>query len=713
MLSNIWLLVYFAGAAFVLLKGLIVIFRIILLRQRSTKLKIGHVDVLAGPDLPAFSFFNWIFLNDKQLSGNQSNYIIAHEKAHAKQKHSADLILIELIHAILWFNPFLILYKKQLKECHEYLADEAVLYQGADLKNYARSLQNELLNNRYHRLASYFKGSTLRKRLEMAVKIPSKLATLLYLSIIPLLVGSMYAFSYIEDPVQFNDLLPDENKKFTILIDPGHGGKDPGAINEELGIKEKDIVLNLAKAIKKQAPKDINVILTHKKDQFLSLDDRVSMTKEYNADIIVSLHVGSLNDDKSRDQVITYYSPLNDYANQSFDVANWFNQSVGFWIGGVLMQPQQGPFVILSKSAAPGILVEIGNLQNEQTARNYLNSNYIKAIGAGIISCLNHVKTKIETTYPEGKIIRMDEKRQHNSFAFPLPREKFSRVIQYYSTSRMHPILKVKRPHTGIDLEAPMGTEVLATDHGIVADVKRSRARSGYGTYVKIEHNNGIESFYAHLDNAIVEKGQKVKARQVIGHLGRTGLTVSPHLHFEIRKEKRAVNPNEFIRGYLNMGGNSKKIGITSNPPRFTCNPGDIGPALMKMGLSFSETAQWGEPHINHGTGEYSLLIKNKLTNETYSYELEVRGDALFLSKDKPARRFKVQQDEVDTKRTFGQTKISPSSRSNTSKIVLGQPNTFGIDSSKYPSLFPQHRKFIIDSINPSRSTAILTTKVK
>lgn len=129
----------------------------------------------------------------------------------------------------------------------------------------------------------------------------------------------------------------------------------------------------------------------------------------------------------------------------------------------------------------------------------------------------------------------------------PIATDELTRIASYFSSSRFHPILKIKRPHTGIDFTAPRGTKVYATGDGEVNEVVRSRSRSGYGTSIKIDHGYTYESFYGHLDKVYVREGQKIKRGQVIGEVGNTGLSLAPHLHYEVRKNDRAINPINYF----------------------------------------------------------------------------------------------------------------------------------------------------------------------
>jgi murein DD-endopeptidase MepM/ murein hydrolase activator NlpD len=110
--------------------------------------------------------------------------------------------------------------------------------------------------------------------------------------------------------------------------------------------------------------------------------------------------------------------------------------------------------------------------------------------------------------------------------------------------NRIHPILKTWRKHEGVDITAPRGTPVYATADGVVANKK---SPSGYGITVIIDHGYSYETLYAHLSKSVVRPGQKVKRGQLIGHVGNTGFSLGPHLHYEVWRNGNPVNPVHFF----------------------------------------------------------------------------------------------------------------------------------------------------------------------
>jgi murein DD-endopeptidase MepM/ murein hydrolase activator NlpD len=110
---------------------------------------------------------------------------------------------------------------------------------------------------------------------------------------------------------------------------------------------------------------------------------------------------------------------------------------------------------------------------------------------------------------------------------------------------RLHPILKVRKMHTGVDFTAPKGTPIYATGDGVVIEVQS--VFGGYGKYVEIDHGFGFVTRYAHMNDFNVKKGQKVKRGDQIGTVGNTGSSTAPHVHYEVLKDGKYVNPVNYF----------------------------------------------------------------------------------------------------------------------------------------------------------------------
>jgi murein DD-endopeptidase MepM/ murein hydrolase activator NlpD len=142
----------------------------------------------------------------------------------------------------------------------------------------------------------------------------------------------------------------------------------------------------------------------------------------------------------------------------------------------------------------------------------------------------------------------------------PVANKDLKRMASGYGY-RIHPIYKTRKMHYGMDFSAKTGTEIYATGDGIVSKIKRSKR--GYGNYVKINHGFGYETLYAHMSKYIVKRGQKVKRGEVIGYVGNSGISTAPHLHYEVRKDNKKINPMNFYYNDLNPEEYEKMLEIS------------------------------------------------------------------------------------------------------------------------------------------------------
>ena len=106
--------------------------------------------------------------------------------------------------------------------------------------------------------------------------------------------------------------------------------------------------------------------------------------------------------------------------------------------------------------------------------------------------------------------------------------------------SRRHPILGYRRMHSGLDFKAGYGTPIYAVTDGTVAYAGR---KGGYGNFVQLNHGGGLATGYGHMSRFAVSSGSRVRRGQIIGYVGSTGLSTGPHLHYELYRGGRAVNP--------------------------------------------------------------------------------------------------------------------------------------------------------------------------
>ena len=160
--------IYFTGVVIFLARYL---FRLIqiswIIRSSSMKKADGYRLVSIDKAYSPFSFFNMIFISDSTFTSENRGAILAHEEVHIRQAHTLDLIIAELIIIVQWFNPFAWLMVSELKNIHEYLADDGVIRRGVPAASYQQLILDETLGFRVNNLANNFNISQLKKRIMM------------------------------------------------------------------------------------------------------------------------------------------------------------------------------------------------------------------------------------------------------------------------------------------------------------------------------------------------------------------------------------------------------------------------------------------------------------------------------------------------------------------------------------------------------------------
>ncbi|TVQ77761.1 MAG: M23 family metallopeptidase [Flavobacteriales bacterium] len=117
-------------------------------------------------------------------------------------------------------------------------------------------------------------------------------------------------------------------------------------------------------------------------------------------------------------------------------------------------------------------------------------------------------------------------------------------VTSPFDLNRFHPVLKVNKPHKGIDFGAPQGTPVYATADGLVEIARFSKSA---GNWIMINHHNGYKTVYMHLSTLAQKENARVKRGDIIGYVGSTGYSTGPHLHYEVWLNESPLNPKRFL----------------------------------------------------------------------------------------------------------------------------------------------------------------------
>jgi len=143
----------------------------------------------------------------------------------------------------------------------------------------------------------------------------------------------------------------------------------------------------------------------------------------------------------------------------------------------------------------------------------------------------------------------------------PISTRDLTRIASGFGL-RIHPYYKISKFHAGMDFTAPLGTEIYSTGDGTIESV--SSGKRGMGNYIIVNHGFGYTSTYAHLESFNVRQGQKVHRGDVIGFVGNTGMSIAPHLHYEIKLNGENVDPVNYFFNDLSPAEYETMIEIAS-----------------------------------------------------------------------------------------------------------------------------------------------------
>ncbi|MBQ3210785.1 MAG: peptidoglycan DD-metalloendopeptidase family protein [Oscillospiraceae bacterium] len=188
-------------------------------------------------------------------------------------------------------------------------------------------------------------------------------------------------------------------------------------------------------------------------------------------------------------------------------------------------------------------LEEANQLINQITADIESNAAILEEFAAAERQAETNVANMVIALEKERKAKEAAMVKGTGSFIWPAP-------TSTYLTSRFglrtHPVTGTQKSHTGIDIGAGAGDNALAADGGTVT---MAGWNGGYGNCVMIDHGNGYKTLYAHLSSISVAKGSVVDKGVVVGHVGSTGVSTGPHLHFEVWSGESRIDPEQFYSG--------------------------------------------------------------------------------------------------------------------------------------------------------------------
>ena len=395
--QNLALAAYTAGlaVAFVIfMRSLLYILRI---RKKYPFEQVDRIRLYdtVEPGAP-FSFFRFVFWHrDIPFNSRRGQQIFRHELYHVQQRHSSDLVFMELLCCMAWFNPFFHLIKKELKVLHEFMADEHAVAQHNRL-DYAELLLTQAIHRQKAGLAHPFAQQPIKRRIIMlTTHLPTQRNS--YFSramVLPLLLVLLSAFAL--RPVHsLHPVLHRATQPVSVVIDAGHGGIDPGAHVGDF--TEKDIALALAQKINELAPQyNVHVIMTRTTDELPGgttdvregLLKRVVILQQTNADLFVSLHVNfSGSNQPSPSRGFEAYIARNSTDKNNELLAASLLQKLGSIYTAVpeIKQRNEKGIWVLDHNPKPAVLMECGNMSVPEDMAFVTNKDNQEKIARGIL----------------------------------------------------------------------------------------------------------------------------------------------------------------------------------------------------------------------------------------------------------------------------------------------------------------------------------------
>ncbi len=356
------------------------------IKDRFANIQLIHTDAAGTP----FSFLKTIFWNIHiDVQSHTGQQILKHEIAHVQQKHSYDKLLTNLLLIVYWINPFFWLIRSELNMIHEFVADKKAIADG-DTHAFATMILKATYPTQQFTLTNNFFYSPIKRRIMMITKnTPNSINYASRLMAIPIAACLFIAFAF--KPIQ-QFKYPVLQKKYTVVIDAGHGGKDLGAASKT-GMYEKDLTLQLAKKIKAlNTNSNINIILTRDNDVYASPKEKAEFVNAQHADAMISIHVDFAPDSADIKSGSSFWVTKDEFKNtntskafantliQSFDkdytlpiLSNApLQRNVGIWI--------------LQASNCPAVLIEAGFLSNKKDVAFLQSNNGQQAFAKNILN---------------------------------------------------------------------------------------------------------------------------------------------------------------------------------------------------------------------------------------------------------------------------------------------------------------------------------------
>lgn len=316
-----------------------------------------------------FSFMKYIFWNQSiPADSPPGSQILKHEIVHVQQKHTYDKIFLQLVHILFWINPVFWLIRKEIAMIHEFIADKEAI-ENSDSSAFAAMILQAAYPGHQFSVSNYFFHSPIKRRLKMLIQSSNpRQSYITRLLALPLLVLIVAGFTLKTVHKKDHPVFP-ENRMYTIVIDPGHGGTDDGA-RAANGSAEKNFTLAIAKKMKAlNANSQLNIVLLREKDDAIKTNEKLFIALAARPDAFVGLHVNSspANADKKGFEVyVSGKNLVNDKSNVLLASSLLNEVSSITATNKVVKRRVNGTMLLMDNPQVnyPAVIIECGYLSN-------------------------------------------------------------------------------------------------------------------------------------------------------------------------------------------------------------------------------------------------------------------------------------------------------------------------------------------------------------
>jgi N-acetylmuramoyl-L-alanine amidase len=335
-----------------------------------------------------FSFFKYIFWHtDIDLRSDDGQRMLEHELTHVREWHSVDKLLIQLLLVFGWINPILWLIKKELEMIHEFIADQKAVQDG-DTAALASMLLTAIYPQQRTLLTHSFFFSPIKRRILMLTKNNHpRFSYFRRVVVLPIafVIATLFAFRT-ESSTGHVSL----SKTYTVILDAGHGGEDPGAKGAD-AVSEAEITLAIVKKIEAlNTNPSIRFVLTRSQNEFVPLQKRVQLANEVSADLILSVHVDNLpgKSTPANDVYITKLSNHPAYAESMFIGSVLVSKLQEKGMNADLKTRTTKGIYVLDAPTMPAAIVMAGNMSSRNQVKQLESSTYQQEFAVLILEAI-------------------------------------------------------------------------------------------------------------------------------------------------------------------------------------------------------------------------------------------------------------------------------------------------------------------------------------